>query len=277
MFTPEQRASLRSDLLKFAAGDRRISGTAITGSVAADREDRWSDIDLAFAVADEVSMPDVLSDWTAHMYDRHDALHHLDVRSGAWIYRVFLLRSTLQVDLAFVPATEFRALAPSFRLVSGQANELAMLCSRRCPQRSSAWLGCMRFMRGAASRDATYGKCAEYMISGVRDHALALACTRHVLPGRAWPGDRSTTSSKSRRNSKDLSCGQWTRLNCRAAPFGGDGRPALTEIRMVDQERLDACRKRYFTCPSSTGNRTFLRDSGFISRCAGRPGFSGGM
>ena len=47
--------------------------------------------------------------------------HHLDVTSGAWIYRVFLLPSTLQVDLAFVPAAEFRALAPSFRLVSGEA------------------------------------------------------------------------------------------------------------------------------------------------------------
>ncbi len=57
------------------------------------------------------------------MYDQHLALHHLDVKSGAWIYRVFLLPSTLQVDLAFVSGAEFRALAPTFRLMFGRANE----------------------------------------------------------------------------------------------------------------------------------------------------------
>lgn len=123
MFTPEERACLRSHLLERAAGDPRLSGAAITGSAAAEREDRWSDIDLAFGVADAAELPNVLSDWTVHMYDRHRALHHLDVKSGAWIYRVFLLPSTLQIDLAFVSATEFRALAPTFRLVSGKAED----------------------------------------------------------------------------------------------------------------------------------------------------------
>ena len=36
---------------------------------------------------------------------------------------MFLLPDTLQVDLAFVPATEFRALSPTFRLVFGEAGE----------------------------------------------------------------------------------------------------------------------------------------------------------
>ena len=51
MFTPEERARLRSDLLDHASRDARISGAAITGSAAEEREDRWSDIDLAFGVA----------------------------------------------------------------------------------------------------------------------------------------------------------------------------------------------------------------------------------
>src|SRR5580700_5239730 len=101
MFTPEERARLRSGLLDYAAGDRRISGAAITGSLAAGREDQWSDIDLAFGVGDAAELPNVLADWTSYMYHRHLALHHLDVRFGEWIYRVFLLPSTLQVDLAF--------------------------------------------------------------------------------------------------------------------------------------------------------------------------------
>ncbi len=123
MFTPEERAGLRSSLLELAHSDQRITGAAITGSAAASREDQWSDVDLAFGVDTAANLPIVLSDWTAHMYDRHRALHHLDVMSGAWTYRVFLLPNTLQVDLAFVVDTEFRALAPTFRLMFGKANE----------------------------------------------------------------------------------------------------------------------------------------------------------
>jgi hypothetical protein len=47
MFSPDQRSRLRSDLLEYAARDRRLSGPAITGSAAAANEDKWSDIDLA--------------------------------------------------------------------------------------------------------------------------------------------------------------------------------------------------------------------------------------
>jgi hypothetical protein len=99
MFTPEQRASVRADLLEYAAKDYRVSGAAITGSAAIESEDKWSDIDLAFGLADAADQAAVLSDWTSYMYEKHLALHHLDVTAGAWIYRVFLLPGTLQVDL----------------------------------------------------------------------------------------------------------------------------------------------------------------------------------
>ena len=123
MFTMDQRAFVRSELLERAAGDPRISSAAITGSGAVDAEDQWSDIDLAFALAEGVELMTALSDWTAYMYDEHSAVHHLDVPSGAWLYRVFLLPGTLQVDLAFVPATEFRPLASTFKPVFGPTNE----------------------------------------------------------------------------------------------------------------------------------------------------------
>jgi hypothetical protein len=180
IFTTDQRDRLRSSLLRYAADDPRISGAAITGSAAAEREDRWSDIDLAFGVANGADLPKVLSDWTAHMYEQHLALHHCDIRSGAWIYRVFLLPNTLQVDLAFVPAAEFRALAPTFRLMFGVANE-----SRHAPPPGPAdliglgWLYALH-VRSAIARQRLWQ--AEYMISGVRDHALALAAMRHGLP-----------------------------------------------------------------------------------------------
>jgi hypothetical protein len=127
MFTTEERERLRADLLEYAAGDERISGAAVTGSAADSREDEWSDIDLAFGVSVGANLQAVISDWTAHLYDRHLALHHFDVLSGSWTYRVFLLHNTLQVDLAFVVETEFRALAPTFRLMFGQANPPGIL------------------------------------------------------------------------------------------------------------------------------------------------------
>ena len=180
MFTPEDRNRIRADLLEKAAKDSRISGAAITGSVAAGQEDRWSDIDLAFGVDNAVELQKVVSDWTAYMYEQYMASHHLEVKYGEWIYRVFLLPTTLQVDLAFVAATEFRALAPTFRLVFGEANESREV---KRPQFEEvvglAWL-CALHARSCIARRQLWR--AEYMISGLRDHALALACLRHGLP-----------------------------------------------------------------------------------------------
>jgi hypothetical protein len=180
MFTPEERDRLRSTLVEVAARDRRISGAAITGSAAVGREDRWSDIDLAFGVGDPGALPGVLTDWTARMYDQHLALHHVDVVAGAWVYRVFLLPSTLQVDLAFAPATEFRALAPTFRLVLGNADEPQHVS----PASHGELIGLGWLYALHARTSIARGKLwqAEYMISGVRDNALALACLRHGLP-----------------------------------------------------------------------------------------------
>jgi len=180
MFTPDQRTRVRSDLLEYAARDQRITGAAITGSAAADAEDKWSDIDLAFGLADPSDQPRVLSDWTSYMYQKHSALHHLDVVAGLWIYRVFLLPGALQVDLAFVQADEFRPLASTFRLVFGTANE-----PREFPPPTTGgiiglgWLYALH-ARSCIARMRLWQ--AEYMVSGVRDYALALACIRHGLP-----------------------------------------------------------------------------------------------
>src|ERR1700676_5187663 len=180
MFTTEERERLRSGLLEHATKDQRISGAAITGSAAAAREDRWSDIDLAFGVRDAGELTNVLSDWTVHMYDRHLALHHLDVNAGAWIYRVFLLPSTLQVDVAFVPAAEFRALAPTFRLISGEANDPQHV--QPPPAATIIGMGWLYALRARSCIARGHVWQAEYMISGIRDNALALACIRHGLP-----------------------------------------------------------------------------------------------
>jgi hypothetical protein len=177
MFTPQERAHLRSELLEYAACDPRIVGAAITGSAASGCEDNWSDIDLAFSIVDGTALTEVIADWSTRMYDRYEALHHVDVNAGAWIYRVFLLSSTLQVDLAFVHASEFRALAPTFQLVFGFVNEPRhMLPLPTADVIGTGWLYALHARSCLARRK--YWQ-AEYMISGVRDHALVLACIRH--------------------------------------------------------------------------------------------------
>jgi len=187
MFTVEQRESLRATLLDHACADPRISGAAITGSAATKREDRWSDIDLAFGVADPAVIPEVMRDWTERMYKQHQALHHVDVPAGAWIYRVFLLAGGLQVDLAFVPAVEFRALSAAFQLVSGVAREPSQFPSPRAGDLiGMAWLYALHAKACIARRKLWQ---AEYMINGLRDHTLELACLRlgfSVAHGRGF-------------------------------------------------------------------------------------------
>jgi hypothetical protein len=180
MFTPQERTNTRSELLSHAAKDKWITRAAITGSAAAALKDQWSDVDLAFGVSLAANLQAVLADWTRYMYNEHLACHHLDVLSGAWTYRVFILPNTLQVDLAFVVETEFRALGPTFRLVFGETNE------PRQPSPPSAghligmaWLFALH-ARSSIARQKPWQ--AEYMISGLRDNALALACLALGVP-----------------------------------------------------------------------------------------------
>jgi hypothetical protein len=180
MFTSEHRNQLRSELLEYAANDKRLGGAAITGSASVNGEDRWSDIDLAFGVTDPEQVAAVLSDFTSLMYERHAALHHHDVSAGAWIYRVFFLPGTLQVDLAFVAQKEFRPLGPTFKLVSGEANPIQAFP----PPVPKDIIG-LTWLYALHARSCIFrGKLwqAEYMISAVRDHIMVLACIRHGLP-----------------------------------------------------------------------------------------------
>lgn len=186
MYTPGERSTLREDLLQLAQSDTRLSGSAITGSAATGLEDQWSDIDLAFGVTTASAIPEVINDWTAYMYDQHHAVHHMDIRAGNWIYRVFFLENTLQVDLAFVPAEDFRPLAPTFRLIHGTAHQpLSFPSPNPADLIGFSWLYAMH-ARSSIARKKVWQ--AEYMISALRDQAFALACLRHNLPAAHGKG-----------------------------------------------------------------------------------------
>jgi len=122
MFTSDWREQTRISLLQMAENDARISGGAITGSGSVDQLDVWSDIDLAFGVKKTSDLRSVLDTFSKLMYKEYGAVHHLDVISGPWIYRVFLLSNTLQVDLAFVSEEHFGARAPTFKLMFGKTS-----------------------------------------------------------------------------------------------------------------------------------------------------------
>jgi predicted nucleotidyltransferase len=186
MFTVKERETLRSELIEVARLDPRITGAAITGSGSAGNEDRWSDIDLAFGVREPSEVETTLADFSERMYGDHRALHHVDVPSGAWIYRVFLLPNTLQVDLAFAPAADFRARAPTFRLVFGTANELSHVAPPSAEELIGyAWLFALH-VRSSIARGRFWR--AEYMLSEMRDHVLMLACLRYGLSTREGRG-----------------------------------------------------------------------------------------
>ena len=177
---------LRDALVSAARADKRLIGAAMTGSAASGAEDRWSDIDLAVGVDAEADFDQTLADWTARLYDDHGALHHLDMVRGGTVYRVFLLPSTLQVDIAFSPAAEFGAIAPTFRLLFGTAEEQPHL-----PAPDRAFLVGLGWLYALHSRSSiARGRAwqAEYMISGLRDTVLSLACVRHDLPAHEGRG-----------------------------------------------------------------------------------------
>ena len=187
MFTPEEREGLREALIAAARADNRLSGVALTGSAARGNLDKWSDIDLAFGLVDPAKMPEALEDWTQRMYREHGAVHHFDVTRAAWVYRVFLLQNTLQVDLAFAPASEFGALSPTFKLLSGSSVDLPHTQPAAAEELIGlGWLYALH-ARSCIKRGKVWQ--AEYMISAVRDKALAVAALRHgfsTVEGRGF-------------------------------------------------------------------------------------------
>jgi hypothetical protein len=164
-----------------AADDPRVVAGAIVGSLADDRGDRWSDLDLTFAVADAVPLAEVLESWTASLVEELAAIHLFDLPSEPSIYRVLLLPTSLEVDLSFTPASAFAARGPAFRLVFGRAAEPTIPSAPPAEELFGYAVHHALHARACVERGRRWQ--AEYWISAVRDHALALACRRLGLDG----------------------------------------------------------------------------------------------
>lgn len=183
MFTVEQRDALRESVLALAEKEARVVAGAVVGSLALGGGDRFSDLDLTFAVADGVSVGEVLDDWSRILEQELGALQLINLERGPTTYRVFLLPDSLQFDLSLTPASRFAPTGPRFRLLFGQTaavhesgghkpapagdlfgwGVIYGLHSRTCIKRGRLW-------------------AAEHYIGQVRDHALSIACLRLGLP-----------------------------------------------------------------------------------------------
>lgn len=180
MFTVAQRVQIRDGLVRAARDDARITAAAFVGSAAINREDQWSDIDLALRIRPDLEPEAVAQHWTEHMYADHDAVHHFDVWAGSALYRVFLLSNTLQVDLSFWPSRAFAASGPTFRLLFGETND----APRSPPPSSEAligmgWLYALH-IRSSLARGRRWQ--AVHMLDGLREQVIAQACLRFGVP-----------------------------------------------------------------------------------------------
>jgi hypothetical protein len=179
MFTVEGRKRILDRLVEMARSDSRIIAGAFIGSTATG-VDRWSDIDLTFGLGTEVTIQEILADWTTRLEHEFDAVPLFDLPFSSTIYRVFLFPGNLQVDLSFTPGTDFGALGPKFELIFGKASAIKQ------PPPSSAQhvfgLGVHHLVHAHICIERGRLWQAEYWISAARDQALALACLHRGLP-----------------------------------------------------------------------------------------------
>src|SRR5881392_2295341 len=182
VFTVEQRTALRDRVLTLADKDRRVVAGAAVGSLAVGGGDRFSDLDLTFAVVDDVPVGEVLDDWTRTLSDELAAVQLVDLERGPTIYRVFLLPDALQFDLSLTPAARFAAAGPRFRLLFGETAEDEAASAPEPPAAGDlfGW-GVIYGMHARACIERGRAWQAEHYVGAVRDHALSLACLRRGL------------------------------------------------------------------------------------------------
>jgi hypothetical protein len=186
VFAVEERDRVQRQILGWAAADERIVAGAVVGSLAHQPGDQYSDLDLTFGVRDDCPISEVLEDWTRTLIADFEAVRLFDLPAGGALYRVFLLPGCLQLDLSFAPASTFGAMGPQFRLLFGTAIDKPFPAPPD-PQQLFGY-GVHHAVRGRVCIERTRYWQAEYWISGVRDHALTMACARLGLPAHYGRG-----------------------------------------------------------------------------------------
>ena len=179
MFSMEARDALRKHVLEMARDDQRVVAAAEVGSLSIGGGDRWSDLDLTFAVDAEFTVAEVLDDWTSELV-KDGAIVLFDLTARPALYRVFSYPDCLQLDLSFTSADDFRPTSPRFRLVFGEAPEMQI----PDPPDAARLLGwaVMWARHARVCLERGHPRQAEHAISSMRERALDFACGRRGLP-----------------------------------------------------------------------------------------------
>jgi hypothetical protein len=186
LFSADDRDRAQAFVLALAEEDDRVVAGAIVGSMAVGPGDRFSDLDLTFAVVDGVPITDVLEDWSSRVESELGGVQLFDLPAGPSLYRVFLLPGCLQLDLSFTPASSFGAVGPKFKLLFGGAVERAFV--EPPPERELFGYGVHHALRARICIERGRLWHAEYWVSATRDYALLLACRKRGLPAAQGRG-----------------------------------------------------------------------------------------
>jgi len=193
VFTVERREDVSRRVIELGIEDDRVVAGAIVGSLAVDAGDAYSDLDLTFAVRDDVDVVEVLDDWSRTVEETEGAVALVDLERGPTTYRVFLLPDALQLDLSMAPAATFRPAGPRFRLLFGDTAPGdaplptgALFIETPARVRDAFGWGAIYALHARACIERSRIWQAEHYIGAVRDHALSLACLRAgVTPSQA--------------------------------------------------------------------------------------------
>jgi predicted nucleotidyltransferase len=179
MFDVGERDELRARLVDAARQDPHVEAAALLGSAARGAEDRWSDIDLALQLAPGVEPAEAADEWTRRLQEE-TVVDHLDIEASGALYRVFLLASTLQVDLSFWPHGSFVTGGAPVHLLFGRAEHTEPPAVGQDPMShvQMAWLYALH-VRSALARGR--GWQAVWMLEAFRNRVISLYCLRHGL------------------------------------------------------------------------------------------------
>lgn len=179
MFTVEFREEVRNKIIAKAKQDKRIVSAAVVGSYSVGKEDRWSDIDLTFAVSENISVSEVLQEWSDFVVHEFSAVVLSDVSRSNTVYRVFMLPGCLQMDLSFSPEKDFGAVGNTFKLLFGTHNEKPQPKGQSVEEIFGMLVHHLVRARFCAERNRLWQ--AEFWISESRNYALKLCCMANSL------------------------------------------------------------------------------------------------
>ena len=184
MFTPDDRERVLEKVLDLARADHRLDAAVLTGSLGSGKEDRWSDIDIAFVVSEVETCPQVTGDWVDLCEGQFDVAHRYEIAFGTTLVRGFLLRDGLELDLAFTPAADFVVWGP-VRVMFDRSGS-----ATRAAEQPQAWaitpdwsgeagFGWHDVVHACAAANRNRPWQAIFYLQRVRNRTLALASQRH--------------------------------------------------------------------------------------------------